>query len=79
MHVCALQLPCSQRLADVLELTLRVLSCCSRTPLQYGTFSAEDACNFALNIYDGGDTLSIGEPPCRASCGQAREPALPPA
>lgn len=30
--------------------------------LQYGTFSAEDACNFALNIYDGGATLSIGEP-----------------
>lgn len=26
---------------------------------QWGTFSAEDACNFALNIYDNGDILSI--------------------
>ena len=25
----------------------------------YGTFSAEDACNFALNIYDDGAVLSI--------------------
>lgn len=30
-----------------------------RLKRQYGTFSAEDACNFALNIYDGGATLSI--------------------
>ncbi len=26
---------------------------------QYGTFSAEDACNFALNIYEEGNVLSI--------------------
>jgi len=26
---------------------------------RYGTFSAEDACNYVLNIYDEGDTLSI--------------------
>jgi hypothetical protein len=29
--------------------------------LQWGTFSAEDACNFALNIYSEGDILSIGK------------------
>lgn len=28
--------------------------------VQWGTFSAEDACNFALNIYDDGAILSIG-------------------
>ena len=27
---------------------------------QWGTFSAEDACNFAMNIYNDGDVLSIG-------------------
>lgn len=27
--------------------------------LQYGTFSAEDACNFAVNIYEDGNVLSI--------------------
>ena len=27
---------------------------------QWATFSAEDACNFAVNIYDAGDVLSIG-------------------
>ena len=26
---------------------------------QYGTFSAEDACNFVCNIYDDGNVLSI--------------------
>lgn len=26
---------------------------------KYGTFSAEDACNFALNIYEEGNVLSI--------------------
>ena len=26
---------------------------------RHGTFSAEDACNFAVNIYDDGATLSI--------------------
>ena len=26
---------------------------------RFGTFSAEDACNYVVNIYDGGDTLSI--------------------
>ncbi|PRW39066.1 Tripeptidyl-peptidase 2 isoform A [Chlorella sorokiniana] len=30
-----------------------------RAKRQWGTFSAEDACNFALNIYDNGDILSI--------------------
>ena len=30
-----------------------------RDCLRYGTFSALDACNFALNIYDEGHTLSI--------------------
>ena len=30
-----------------------------RARQQYGTFSAEDACNFALNIYENGDVLSI--------------------
>lgn len=34
--------------------------------VQWGTFSAEDACNFALNIYDNGAILSIGERCCRA-------------
>lgn len=27
--------------------------------VQYGTFSAEDACNYAVNIYDDGAVLSI--------------------
>lgn len=30
-----------------------------RAERQYGTFSAEDACNYALNIYDAGAVLSI--------------------
>lgn len=30
-----------------------------RDSRRYGTFSAEDACNYALNIYDDGNTLSI--------------------
>jgi Subtilase family len=30
-----------------------------RAERKFGTFSALDACNFALNIYDQGDTLSI--------------------
>jgi tripeptidyl-peptidase II len=30
-----------------------------RDCLRYGTFSAADACNFAINIYDEGSTLSI--------------------
>ena len=29
------------------------------TERRFGTFSAADACNFALNIYDNGDVLSI--------------------
>ena len=28
-------------------------------PCRYSTFSFLDSCNFALNIYDGGRTLSI--------------------
>ncbi len=38
--------------------------------VQWGTFSAEDACNFGLNIYDDGAILSIGAP-SRACCGIA--------
>ena len=30
-----------------------------RAERQYATFSATDACNYCVNIYDGGDTLSI--------------------
>jgi hypothetical protein len=32
-----------------------------RAKRQWATFSREDACNFALNIYDDGNTLSIGK------------------
>lgn len=38
---------------------LRPFACPLRC-VQWGTFSAEDACNFALNIYDDGAILSIG-------------------
>lgn len=38
---------------------LRAFVCLLRY-VQWGTFSAEDACNFALNIYDDGAVLSIG-------------------
>eukprot|EP00892_Ulva_mutabilis_P003276 jgi/Ulvmu1/131/UM001_0135.1 len=30
-----------------------------RAARQYATFSALDACNYCVNIYDGGDTLSV--------------------
>jgi len=30
-----------------------------QTEREFGTFSAEDACNFVLNIYDEGAVLSI--------------------
>ena len=39
-------------------------ACCA---LQWGTFSAEDACNFALNVYDEGAVLSIGAR-CTCTC-----------
>lgn len=41
------------RLADFSPLTNY------KTERQYGTFSAQDGCNFVCNIYEEGDVLSI--------------------
>jgi tripeptidyl-peptidase-2 len=41
------------RLADFKPLTNY------KTERQYGTFSAQDGCNFVCNIYEEGDVLSI--------------------
>ena len=38
---------------------LRNLCCVCRAERQFGTFSALDACNYAVNIFDEGETLSI--------------------
>lgn len=45
--------PLSGRLQDFVPLTNYSIE------HKYGTFSAEDACNFVCNIYDDGNVLSV--------------------
>ena len=52
---------CSAAKSSALESSSKFPLATIPVCLQWGTFSAEDACNFALNIYDEGDILSIGE------------------